>query len=501
MARVIGFGIGMLAAATASCVWAQNSRPASKLNVLFIAVDDLNCNIGCYGHPFAKTPNIDRLARRGVRFDRAYCQVALCNPSRTSLLSGRRPDVTRVYDNSTPPRTTLGPAVFLPEHFRAQGYFTARVGKIAHGSFETAVAWDVAEDRRGRVRNNKSDGEEGASPKNSAAEATPVFTWKKSDAPDSDHVDGQTARRIAELLREHRGKPFFIAAGFHKPHLPWIAPRKYFDMFPRQSILIPDEPSDVRRQIPPLALITTRPDGAHLSEAQNRNGIAAYAACTAFVDTQIGIVLQAVDDLGLWDNTVVVLWGDHGWHLGDHGGLWGKLTLFEEAARVPLIVFAPGKQAGVVSPRLVELIDLYPTLVELCGVPAPSNLEGTSFVRLLEEPNRPWKKAAFTQVLRDKADKPVGNLDGPPEGVMGRSVRTERFRYTEWGGPAIAELYDHDRDPHELHNLASDPEQRPTIAELRRVLARGWRDVAAEVEKSQGNRPRDQDLSLKPIRR
>jgi uncharacterized sulfatase len=503
LTRLIGFGIGLLAAGTASCVWAQNSRPAPKLNVLFIAIDDLNCNVGCYGHPFAKTPNIDRLARRGIRFDRAYCQVALCNPSRTSLLSGRRPDVTRVYDNSTPPRTTLGPVVFLPEYFRAHGYFTARVGKIAHGNFESAVAWDVAEDRRGRVRKGTSEGggDDGGRPKNGAAGATPVFDWKPSNAADADHVDGQTALRIVELLRQHRDRPFFIGAGFHKPHLPWIAPRKYFEMFPRQSVLLPDEPRDVRRQIPPFALITTRPDGAHLSDDEKLDGIAAYTACTAFVDAQIGIVLQAVDELHLWDNTVVVLWGDHGWHLGDHGGMWGKLSVFEVAARVPLIVFAPGKQAGVVSPRLVELIDLYPTLVELCGVPAPGDQEGTSFVPLLQDPNRPWKKAAFTQVLRGKADKQVARQGGPPEGVMGRSVRTERFRYTEWGGPAVAELYDHDRDPHELHNLASDPEHRQTIAELQRVLTGGWRAVAAEIEKPEGNRSRDQDSSLKSSRR
>jgi len=456
---------------------AADSPAPAKLNVLFIAVDDLNCNIGCYGHAFAKTPNIDRLAQRGVRFDRAYCQVALCNPSRTSLLSGRRPDVTRVFDNSTPPRTTLGPVVFLPEYFRQQGYFTARVGKIAHGAFENAVQWSVSEEPRGgggRAPTMKSAASLDTGPK-----AIPVVTWGVSDRGDAKLPDGRTARRIVELLREHRNGPFFIAAGFHKPHLPFVAPRKYFDLFPPQSVRLPNEPKDVRRDVPKLALQTTRPDGAHLTEEQNREAIAAYTACTAFTDAQIGVILQAVDELKLWDSTAIVFWGDHGFHLGDHGGLWAKLTVFEQAARVPLIVVAPGKQSGVVSSRLVELIDLYPTLAELCGLPAPSGLQGTSFVPLLSEPNRTWKKAAFTQVERENEKKP---------GVMGRSVRTERWRYTEWGGPDVVELYDHDKDPLELRNLAKDPQNEKTRNELHGVLAAGWQAVASDLNKASAAR-------------
>jgi iduronate 2-sulfatase len=483
-----GLAIICLVAAAGPSLCAQTSRPAARFNVLFIAIDDLNCHVGCYGYPFAKTPNIDRLARRGTRFERAYCQVALCNPSRTSLLSGRRPDVTRVYDNRTPPRTTLGPVVFLPEHFRTHGYFTARVGKIAHGAFEDAVAWNVAEDPSETIRENTLQEDEVARSNPTVANSPPVVTWHRSNAPDAEHVDGKTALRIVELLRQRRDKPFFIGVGFHKPHLPWIAPRRYFEMFPAQSVPLPQEPTDVRKQIPPLALITTRPDGAQLTEHLQREAIAAYTACTAFVDAQVGIVLRAIDELGLGNNTVIVLWGDHGWHLGDHGGLWGKLTVFEEAARVPLIVAAPGGTSGAVSPRLVELVDLYPTLVELCGVPASGGLEGTSLVSLLQAPNRPWKKAAFTQVLRDAEETRNASHAGAAHPVMGRSVRTERWRYTEWERPEVAELYDHDHDPHELRNLASAPEHRQTVAALRQMLTAGWREAEPEVRKAEPKR-------------
>jgi iduronate 2-sulfatase len=393
--------------------------------------------------------------------------------------------VTRVFDNSTPPRTTLGPLVFLPEQFRTHGYFTARVGKIAHGAFEDAVAWDVAEDPGVRIREQAFKENEVARSNPSVVNSSPVVSWHRSDAPDAEHVDGKSALRIVELLRQHRDKPFFIGVGFHKPHLPWVAPRRYFEMFPAESVPLPQDPSDVRRQIPPLALITTRPDGAQLTEHLQREAIAAYTACTAFVDAQVGIVLRAIDELGLGNNTVIVLWGDHGWHLGDHGGLWGKLTVFEEAARVPLIVAAPGGTSGAVSPRLVELVDLYPTLVELCGVPAPGGLERTSFAPLLRAPNRSWKKAAFTQVLRNAAETRHANHAGVDHRVMGRSVRTERWRYTEWGRPEVAELYDHDHDPHELRNLASDPEHRQTVAELRHMLAAGWRAAEPEVGKAE----------------
>ncbi|MBI3696111.1 MAG: sulfatase [Acidobacteria bacterium] len=437
--------------------WAQGR----KLNVLFIAVDDLNNRMGCYGDPVVKTPHIDRLASRGVRFDHSYCQYPLCNPSRTSLLSGRRPDTTKILDNRTPPRTTLGNVVFLPEHFRANGYFTARVGKIAHGAFEDAVTWDISEyAQRGaaakaqRKKAQARGNEEGLK-----------LTWVATDNKDEDEPDGRTARRIAQLMEQGKGKPFFLGAGFHKPHLPWVAPKKYFDMYPPEKIQLPNTPPDDRDDIPPIALTRTQGDET-MTELDKKKAVAAYHACTTFMDAQVGVLLGALDRLKLWDNTVVVLFGDHGWHLNDHLGLWRKMTVFEEAARAPLIVAAPdpkgAPQAGVGCPRLVEFVDIYPTLTELCGLPAPQGLEGTSFVPLLSNPQRPWKKAAFTVVKHG--------------GVLGRSVRTDRYRYTEWGSESVTELYDHETDVHEWKNLAFQRPQQPKVQEeMKRVLHAGWK--------------------------
>jgi iduronate 2-sulfatase len=440
-------------AAPAASLLAQQRR----LNVLLIAIDDLNTRLGCYGDPVVKSPNIDRLAARGVRFDRAYCNYPLCNPSRTSLLSGRRPDTTQILDNNTPPRTHLGNVVFLPEYFKEHGYFTARVGKIAHGKYEDAVTWDVSEAARGGPG------------RRAALEAAPAerdggavkLQWAATSNRDEDEPDGRTARRIAELIEQNRSKPFFIGAGFHKPHLPFIAPKKYFDLYPPDRIQLPKEPSDDRADIPPIALTRTASD-ERMTDADKRQAIAAYHAATSFTDAQVGVLMDTMDRLKLWDNTVVLLFGDHGWHLAEHLGLWRKMTLFEESARAPMMVVAPGRLKNAVSSRLVEFVDIYPTLAELCGLPKPTGLEGTSFTPLLEDPKRPWKKATFT-VVRHGRD------------TLGRSVRTDRHRYTEWGDERVAELYDHELDPKEYRNLVSDPASRKALDEMRRTLREGWR--------------------------
>ncbi len=429
-----------------------------KLNVLLIAVDDLNNRLGCYGDKLVQSPNIDRLAARGVRFDRAYCNYPLCNPSRTSLLSGRRPDTTRIFDNTTPPRTHLGDVAFLPEHFSRHGYFTGRVGKIAHGRFEDAVQWDVSEfaraggDRRAQrppVPKKKEDGG-----------AAKLF-WQATDNADADEPDGRTARRIVQLMEQNQEKPFFLGAGFHKPHLPWIAPKKYFDLYPPERIELPRTPPNDRDDIPPIALTRTASD-QEMTDLDRKKAIAAYHAATTFMDAQVGVLLDALDRRKLWDSTVVLLFGDHGWHLYDHLGLWRKMSLFEESARAPLVVAAPGFKPGAASPRLVEFVDFYPTLCELCGLAAPDGMEGASLVPLLRDPQRPWKKAAFTVVRRGRD-------------TLGRSVRTARHRYTEWGIETLAELYDHQTDPREWRNLAGDPKHAATLAEMRRVLRDGWR--------------------------
>ncbi|MFN7932584.1 MAG: sulfatase [Bryobacteraceae bacterium] len=415
-----------------------------RMNVLMVAVDDLNNRIGCYGDPVVKTPNIDRLAARGVRFDRSYCNYPLCNPTRTSLLSGRRPETTRVFDNRTPPRTHLGSTVFLPEHFKANGYFTARVGKIAHGLFEHQISWDISESRAGVPL----VGDAGAAKKKKAAkesgdgEGAAKLSWTPTNREDADEPDGATARRIAQIIKGNKDKPFFVGCGFHKPHLPWVAPREYFDMYSLDQIKLPQTPAGDRDDIPPIALTSTAGD-AEMSEEQRKKATLAYHAATSFMDAQLGVVLDTLDELKLWDSTVVLLFGDHGWHLYDHLQLWRKMTVFEEAAHAPLIVHAPGKKEKTSSARLVEYVDIYPTLTDLAGLPRSPGMEGTSFVPLLENPQRAWKKAAYTMVWRG-GDR------------FGRSVRTDRYRYTEWeDGRSGVEFYDHEKDPKEWTNLAS----------------------------------------------
>jgi iduronate 2-sulfatase len=458
------FAVAVLAALAAPAAAAEPAQ--KKPNVLLIVVDDLNCAVGCYGHPVVKTPNIDRLAARGVRFEHAYCQYPLCNPSRTSFLSGRLPDHTRIFDNNTPPRTTLGAnVVFLPEHFKAHGYFTARVGKVAHGKYEDAVRWDVSENaRRGEA------GDEEAAERVEfvqQGEGGLKLTWRATRNKDEQEPDGHTARRVAGLIREHKDGPFFIAAGFHKPHLPWVAPQKYFDLYPPEKIELPKEPADVRKGVPELAFTRTAGDDK-MTDKERQQAVAAYYSCVSFTDANVGVLLDTLDELKLWDSTVVVFVSDHGFHLGEHGGLWRKMTLFEEANRVPMIVAVPGKRPAV-SPRLVELLDLYPTLADLCGLPKPEGLEGMSVKPLLDDPRREWDRAvAYTVVARGKkeGDRPL----------LGRAVRTERYRYTEWGDEKQAELYDHQADPKEFVNLAKDPRHAETLAMMRKLLKTRWKE-------------------------
>jgi len=434
---------------------AQRKTPT---NVLMIAVDDLNNRIGCYGDPIVKTPHIDRLSHRGVRFDHAYCNYPLCNPTRTSLLSGKRPETTRIFNNNVQPRTYLGDAVFLPEYYKAHGYFTARVGKIAHGRFEQYVKWDISESRAGiplAARRGNPPDEDNTAAGN--AEGGVKLSWTPTNRPDEKEPDGAAARRIAQLITEHKDKPFFIGCGFHKPHLPWVAPRKYFDMYKLDQIKLPNTPANDRDDIPPIALTHTKGD-EQMTDDDRRHAILAYHAATTFMDAQLGVVLDTVDRHKLWDNTVVFLFGDHGWHLYDHLQLWRKMTVFEQAAHAPLIVHAPGRKQDAACPRLVEYVDLYPTLTELCGLPPAPGMEGSSFVPLLDNPQRPWKKAAYTMVARGRNS-------------FGRSVRTERYRYTEWDdGKSGVELYDHEVDVNEWTNLAGNAKAAGVQKDMQQLL-------------------------------
>ena len=450
-----------LLAATATAA----AEPPRRTNVLLIMADDLNTDLGCYGHPQVQSPNLDRLARRGMRFERAYCQFPLCNPSRASLLTGRRPDATGVLENATHFRKNLPDTVTLPQLFRNSGYFVARVGKLYHygvpdqigtGGLDDPPSWDHVFNPRGRDR---SDEPEIFSIKPGSGFGA-TLSWLAAAGADAEQTDGIGAAAAVRLLEAHRDKPFFLAVGFYRPHTPYVAPRKYFDLYPAESIKLPEEPADDRADIPPPAL-TVRPPNYGISPDLQRRAIQAYFASITFMDAQVGVVLDALDRLKLADDTIVVFASDHGYLLGEHG-LWQKMALFEESARVPLIVAAPGiKAAGRSSPRLAELVDVYPTVAGLAGLPAPAGLDGRSLAPLLADPDGPGKPAAFTQVRRGDKD----------HHFPGYSVRTGRFRYTEWdGGRRGVELYDHDADPHEYRNLADDPAHAGARAELGRLL-------------------------------
>jgi uncharacterized sulfatase len=459
--------LGFSALALASPVPCRAADPpGGRLNVLHIIADDLNVDLGCYGHEFVKSPNIDRLASRGVRFDRAYCNYPVCNPSRTSLLSGKRPDTTGIVDNATPTRTYLKDAVMLPQLFRQHGWLTQKVGKIFHtgADFEDPRSWDLD------VRETS----ESKQPPEAQVIRERKGPGVVLSADDADTWDGKVARRSVGLLEEaaRLGKPFYLAVGFRRPHSPYIAPVKYFEMYPPAVMKWPAEPSEHVANIPPIAL-TYPPGEPALPESRRAGVMSAYFASISFMDAQVGLLLDALDRLKLWDSTVVVFHGDHGYHLGEHGGLHHKMTLFEKGVRVPLIVAAPGKNRGAVSKGIVELVDLYPTLAELCGLTPPADIEGLSLRPLLDNPKRPWKKAALAVVGRSKA--PSGGNDSKLDiGYLGRTVRTERWRYTEWPDGS-AELYDYETDPNEYSNLAGLPRYDATRSELKALLRAGWK--------------------------
>jgi iduronate 2-sulfatase len=442
-------------------------RAESKLNVLFIASDDLNCDLGCYGNPLVTTPNIDRLAARGTRFQRAYCQFPLCSPSRTSLMTGLRPDTTQVYDLKKHFRTVLPDVVTLPQMFKNNGYFAARVGKIYHygvpgdigtSGLDDPPSWDQVVNPRGRDKD-----EEGQlinyTPKRGLGSS---LSFLRAEGTDEEQTDGIGATAAIKLLEAHKDQPFFIACGFYRPHCPYISPKKYFDLVPFDQVRMPEVLESLMLKVPKPSLASTQPwPWFGVTEMQARESKQAYWAAIAFMDAQVGRLLEALDRLKLADKTVIVFWGDNGYHVGDHG-LWMKQSLFEWSARVPFLVAAPNqKTKGRASPRTVELLDIYPTLADVCGLKPPTNLAGRSLKPLLDEPRAPWDKPAFTQVWR-------GNF-------AGHSVRTERWRYTEWDdGKLGVQLYDFENDPEEESNLAEDPGYAKPMAELKAMVAKNW---------------------------
>jgi uncharacterized sulfatase len=444
------------------------AAPTQRLNVLFIASDDMNVALGCYGDREVNTPALDRLTSKGMRFDAAFCQAPLCNPSRVSLLSGLRPDRTGVYTLFTPTREQLGDAVMLPECFRQNGYWTVQVGKIFHTGpgFEDPQSWDVSHYEEGKQPPPDQVLAIGDPP----GPVKHTIDWAVLKTPDEKTPDGIVARRAAGYMKQAvgDGKPFFIAAGFRRPHAPFAVPKKYFDMYPPEAASLPPAaPRGYADTMLPAALNHAwgpRP----LTPQEQRELRAAYFASNTFVDAQVNVLLQTIDELDLWKNTVIVFFGDHGYHLGDHGGLWHKNSLFEEACRVPLIVYAPGmKAAGKPCPRLVELVDLYPTLIELCGLTPPRDLDGKSLAPLLDSPSLPWKDAVYSVVAR--AEDRTKNVEHTE--FLGRAVRTERWRYVEWDdGKRGIELYDRQSDPQEFNNVAQDPAHANAVRELHDLL-------------------------------
>jgi iduronate 2-sulfatase len=459
--------------------------PRTRPNVLFIAVDDMNNDLGCFGHPLVKSPGIDRLAQRGVLFQHAYCQFPLCSPSRSSLLTGLRPDSTRVFDLQYHFRQGLPDVVTLPQMFIQNGYYVARVGKMYHygnpddigtNGLDDRVSWMERFNPAGRDKTALEPDIMNYTPRRGLGSAMAFLA--DETGTDEQHTDGKVADQTIRLLEEHKDKPFFIAAGFYKPHCPWVTPKKYFDLYPMDAISLPPITPETPNDYPRLALASTWPwPYFGVTPDQARECKRAYYAAISFVDAQIGRLLDAVDRLGLRENTIIVFWSDHGYHLGEHG-LWFKQSCFEEAARVPLIISVPGRKgAGQANTQPVELVDLYPTLADLAGLTPPSHLEGASLRPLIDDPQARWEHAAYTQVQRGANP--------------GHSVRTERWRYTEWAfGEQGTELYDHDHDPHELHNLAADAEHAEVVTRMKALLkqvhpapVRGGRAVSGTRQK------------------
>ena len=448
---------------------------ADKPNVLFIAIDDLRAELGCYGVKEVRSPNIDRLAARGIVFKRAYCQQAVCLPSRASLITGARPDTTRAWDLSTHFRKAMPDVVTLPQLFKDHGYHSQAMGKIYHHGYDDAPSWSVptALPKAPHGAGKRAQNPDGPRVKLSAKGRGPVV--EIVDGPDNSLHDGQLGDLAVAAIRsmKDRTEPTFLAVGFIKPHLPFSVPRKYWELYDPANIPLapnPFYPKDAPKYaIPPggeLRSYSGVPAGWPIKDDFARKLKHGYYAAISYVDAQVGRMLDELDKQGLADNTIIILWGDHGWKLGEHQA-WAKHTNMEDDTRAPLILSVPAMaKAGSHSDALVEFVDIYPTLADLAGLPLPSHLEGVSLKPLLDTPDRPWKSAAFSQFPRGK--------------LMGYTMRTDRYRYTKWvdrrdrSKVDAVELYDHRRDPQENINIAGEPDQKQIIAMLDDQWNAGW---------------------------
>lgn len=461
------------------CLASFDLATADKPNVLFIAVDDLRPELNCYGAEHIHSPNIDRLASEGTLFSRAYCQQAVCNPSRASLMTGLRPDTLNVYDLRTNFRDTTPWAVSIPELFKEYGYHTQAIGKIYHGGHglkDDAISWSRPQPKNPMPRfgpaGAKVFGRERQLKRNTGGDPGDVrgIPYEAADVADNELRDGKATEIGIQLIREHKDEPFFIGVGFLNPHLPFVSPQKYWDLYSPDDIRLPDNmfppknaPGYAKTNWGELRQYVGIPKKGPLSKKQAREMLHGYYAAVSYVDAQVGMLLDELDRLNLRDNTIVILWGDHGWQLGEHS-YWCKHTNYDIATRVPLIISVPGqKAAGSTSSALVEFVDVFPTLTEAAALPTPDRLEGTSFLPLTDNPDLAWKKAAFHLY-------PRGNK-------MGHAIRTDRYHFVEWtlkknGERDAVELYDLQEDPAENTNIAAD---RPDIvADLTMQLDAGW---------------------------
>lgn len=437
---------------------------AAKLNVLLIVADDLRDTAGCYGNTQVRTPNIDRLAKRGVRFERAYVQYPVCNPSRTSFLTGLRCEQTRVVGNGTMFRSVMPDVVTLPQMLRQNGWHTASFGKIFHvgegmgeirdGWIDLGKSWDEA-----LMFQATAAGKISHAGRNLTGGKLEWCRWGAMAGDDDDQPDGQTAAHGVAAIEKLTlaDKPWMVAAGFHRPHDPFLSPKKYFELYPPGSLKLYHDPADIT-PLKPLSIAGGAFESAFnaFTDRERMEFLTAYYAGVSFTDAQVGRLIDTLDRLKLWDKTIVIFIGDHGYHHNERGW-WNKSTLFDRSCRAPFIVVAPDGRQGEACRSLIEFVDIYPTIADYCGVKAPHPLAGQSLRPLLKDPAAKGRDAAFTLVTHGRH--------------YGQSVRTERWRYTQWSD-GHSELYDELKDPEETHDLSGEPANAGLIAELKGKLTK-----------------------------
>ncbi|MEI6232652.1 MAG: sulfatase [Planctomycetota bacterium] len=438
----------LVALAAATFNVSHAGEAPARSNVLFIAVDDLRDWVGYLGrNPQTKTPNIDRLAARGVAFTRSYCAAPVCNPSRAALMSGLRPSTTGVYENNNDWRTVIGEDKTLTTTFREAGYFVCGAGKIYHEAYPRRSEWDDYLDRKGK---GKSD------PQPTADQSPGVggIRFAPIDCADADLVDFHIADYGIEQLGKPHDKPFFLAVGLHKPHMPWYVPKKYFDMFPLDSIKLPPYLETDLNDVPAAGVKMATRSGDHdkiVKAGKWKEAIQGYLAATAYTDMNIGRLLDALDKSKYKDNTIICFWCDHGWHLGEKNH-WRKFALWEETTRAPLIFVAPGVTKTGVCERTIDFMSIYPTLTDLCVIPTPAHVQGKSIRALLADPKAAWEQPALTTYLFNN-----------------HAVRSEGWRYIRYAN-GDEELYDEKNDPNEWANLAGKTEFADKKTELRKFM-------------------------------